>query len=42
MKLIILENGLEINDMERVFKFGMMDLCMRDSGKKTRLVDRVD
>ena len=42
MKLTILENGLEINDMERVFKFGMMDLCMKDSGKKTRLVVKGD
>lgn len=42
MKLIILENGLVINDMVKVSRYGMMVLCTRDSGKKIRLVVKGD
>ncbi len=39
---IILENGITMKDTEEEFKFGMMDLSMRDNGKTAKHVAKED
>lgn len=43
MKLDIKENGFkeQILEMDEVFRFGLMGLCMKVIGKITRLMARV-
>lgn len=38
MELATPENGSKTNRLDRVeaYRFGLMDLCMRDTGKKIR------